>query len=134
MNGAQPFLIDVVRAGDVINELGEHVVLHAGPPIDWDYMCGPMRGAVAGALVYEGWADSLDAAMELAGSGAIRFAPNHHFDAVGPMTGMTTSRCPSWLSKTALTGTALIARLTKDSGKSCDLVVTMNPLSQDLNG
>ena len=65
MNGAQPFLIDVVRAGDVINELGEHVVLHAGPPIDWDYMCGPMRGAVAGDEVYEGWADSLDAAMEL---------------------------------------------------------------------
>jgi hypothetical protein len=45
---------------------------------------------VAGAIVFEGWAPDLEAASRLAASGEIRFEPNHHYDAVGPMTGMTT--------------------------------------------
>ncbi|MCP5152166.1 MAG: DUF1116 domain-containing protein [Ectothiorhodospiraceae bacterium] len=90
MLAADPVLVDVRRADEVIPALGEHVILHAGPPIGWDRMCGPMRGAVAGAIVLEGWAADLEAAAELAASGAVTFHPNHHFDAVGPMTGITT--------------------------------------------
>ena len=37
-------------------------ILHAGPPIAWSAMCGPMRGAVLGAILLERWADTLDAA------------------------------------------------------------------------
>ena len=70
------------------------MILHAGPPIGWDRMCGPMRGAVAGAIVLEGWAPTLEAASALAASAEIRFAPNHHHDAVGPMTGLTTRTMP----------------------------------------
>lgn len=94
MLGAIPVLVDVQPAGAVIPALGERVVLHAGPPIDWKRMCGPMRGAVAGALVFEGWASDLDAAARLAATGGVRFHPNHHFDAVGPMTGITTRSMP----------------------------------------
>ena len=86
----EPVLVDVQLAKDAIPRLGERTVLHAGPPITWERMCGPMRGAVAGAIVFEGWAEDLDAASRLAASGEIRFEPNHHYDAVGPMTGMTT--------------------------------------------
>ena len=57
-------------------------------------MCGPMRGAVCGAIVFEGWAGDLAAAEKLAASGAVKFAPNHHFGAVGPMTGITTRSMP----------------------------------------
>src|SRR5262249_52395877 len=53
-------------------------------------MCGPMRGAVAGAIVFEGWARDLAEAEKLAASGEIRFEPNHHYGGVGPMTGVTT--------------------------------------------
>ena len=57
---AEPHLSAVGRAGDLIPELdAERLVLHAGPPIDWPRMCGPLRGAVCGALVYEGWAADL---------------------------------------------------------------------------
>jgi len=94
MLGANPVLVDVQPAGQVIAELGERVLLHAGPPIDWKRMCGPMRGAVAGAIVFEGWASDLDAAARLAAAGGVRFHPNHHFDAVGPMTGITTGSMP----------------------------------------
>lgn len=94
MTGAQPRLIGVALAGDVVDGLGDKTILHAGPPIAWERMCGPMRGAIAGAIVYESWADNLVEAEKLAASGAIHFAPNHHFGLVGPMTGLTTRGMP----------------------------------------
>ncbi len=54
MLAADPVLVDVLPAGKAMPELKERVVLHAGPPIDWPRMCGPMQGAVAGAIVFEG--------------------------------------------------------------------------------
>jgi hypothetical protein len=92
---AEPVLADVRRAGELIPQLdAEKLLLHAGPPIEWARMCGPMRGAVCGAIVFEGWAGDLAAAEKLAASGAVKFAPNHHFGAVGPMTGITTRGMP----------------------------------------
>jgi hypothetical protein len=92
---AQPVLTDVRRAGDLISQLDAgRLVLHAGPPIEWARMCGPLRGAICGAAVFEGWARDLAAAEELAASGGIQFTPNHHFGAVGPMTGITTRSMP----------------------------------------
>ena len=85
-----PVLVDVQLAGDVFEDFGERTILHSGPPITYDRMCGPMIGAVAGAIVFEGWAKDLGEAGELAASGEITYQPNHHFDAVGPMTGVTT--------------------------------------------
>jgi hypothetical protein len=85
----EPVLTDVRTAGAALG-LADHIVLHAGPPITWERMCGPMRSAVAGAIVFEGWARTLEEADELAGSGEIRFEPNHHYHCVGPMTGITT--------------------------------------------
>lgn len=94
MLAAEPVLVDVRAAGEVITGLGDRMILHAGPPIDWPRMCGPLRGAIAGAIVLEGWAGDLTRAEELARSGAIAFHPNHHFDAVGPMTGLITRSMP----------------------------------------
>jgi hypothetical protein len=91
---ADPVLVDVRPAGEVIKGLTDGMILHAGPPIGWDRMCGPMRGAIAGAIVLEGWAGDLAAAEKLARSGDISFQPNHHFDAVGPMTGLITPSMP----------------------------------------
>ncbi len=89
-----PVLVDVIPAADAIAGLKDRMILHAGPPIDWDHMCGPMRGAVTGIAVFEGWAPDLRTAAEMAAAGAFDFHPNHHFDAVGPMTGMTTVSQP----------------------------------------
>jgi hypothetical protein len=87
---AEPWLVDVLPAEEVIAGLSDRTILHAGPPIEWERMCGPLRGAIAGISVFEGWAPDLRAAEELAASGGLTFHPNHHFDAVGPMTGLTT--------------------------------------------
>ena len=87
---AEPVLADARPAGEVIAGLGEHVMLHAGPPIQWERMCGPMKSAVMGAAVFEGWAAGPEEAGEMAAAGTIAFHPNHDFGAVGPMTGITT--------------------------------------------
>ncbi len=114
---AEPVLIDVRPAGEVIDGLGERVLLHAGPPITWERMCGPMRGAVAGAAVLEGWAPDLTAAEELAAGGQITFHPNHHFDAVGPMTGITTSSMPVMVVENRAFGNRAYCTINEGLGK-----------------
>ena len=94
MLAGDPVLVDVISAFEAIPDLREHMILHAGPPIEWDRMCGPMRGAVTGIAVFEGWAPDLEAAADMAAAGEFEFHPNHHFNAVGPMTGMTTMNQP----------------------------------------
>jgi len=91
---ADPVLVDVVPAGTAIDGLGHGRILHAGPPIAWQRMCGPMRGAIMGIAVFEGWARDLAEAAAKAAAGAFRFEPNHHYHAVGPMTGITTQSQP----------------------------------------
>lgn len=94
MLSADPVLIDVIPASVAIPSLEEKMILHAGPPVDWADMCGPMQGAIAGIAVFEGWASDLKDAATKAAQGVFDFHPNHHFDAVGPMTGMTTISQP----------------------------------------
>ena len=94
MLAAEPVLRDVVPAGKAMPGLKDRVLLHSGPPVTWQRMCGPMQGAISGAIVFEGWAKDLIAAAKLAASGGVKFHPNHHFGAVGPMTGITTRSMP----------------------------------------
>jgi hypothetical protein len=83
--GAQPVLAGIGVARAVIPDMRERTVLHSGPPIAWERMCGPMQGALIGAILYEGWARSHADAAALAGRGEVEFAPCHHHGAVGPM-------------------------------------------------
>jgi hypothetical protein len=114
---AEPILVDVRPAGEVIAGLGPDTILHAGPPVAWNDMCGPMRGAVAGAIVLEGWAGDLDAATERAASGGIAFHPNHDFDAVGPMTGMITRSMPVMVVENRAFGNQAYCTLNEGLGK-----------------
>jgi hypothetical protein len=99
---AQPVLVDVVLAGEAVPALaGERRVLHAGPPIDWDEMCGPMQGAIAGAAVYEGWAETPEQAMTMAASGEVAYGPAHEHHAVGPMAGVISPSMPVWVVENA---------------------------------
>jgi uncharacterized protein DUF1116 len=115
---ADPVLTDVRRAGELIPELeGRRLMLHAGPPIEWSRMCGPLKGAVCGAIVFEGWADDLAAAEKLAAEGGVEFAPNHHFGAVGPMTGITTRSMPLLVVENRAFGNRAVCALNEGLGK-----------------
>ena len=83
-------VVGVRLARDVVPGMREHLVLHSGPPITWDRMCGPQRGGVIGASLFEGWAATPQEAVKLAETGALSFEPCHHHRAVGPMAGIIT--------------------------------------------
>ena len=117
MLAADPVLVDVRPAADVVPGLEDRMILHAGPPVEWERMCGPMRGAVAGAIVLEGWASDLEAASALAAAGGIRFAPNHHHDAVGPMTGLTTRTMPVMVVENRAFGNRAYCAVNEGLGK-----------------
>ncbi|MGQ0662816.1 MAG: DUF1116 domain-containing protein [Pseudomonadota bacterium] len=117
MFAADPVLIDVRPAGEAIAGLGARMILHAGPPIAWARMCGPLRGAIAGAIVFEGWAPDLLAAERLAAAGGIAFHPNHHFGAVGPMTGLTTVGQPVMVVENRKFGNRAYCTLNEGLGK-----------------
>src|SRR5439155_21237262 len=91
---ARPILKSVNTARDVIPGMKDNLLLHAGPPISWERMSGPLRGALIGALLYEGLAPDFAAAEQLAASGEIAFEPCHHHDAVGPMAGLISASMP----------------------------------------
>ena len=120
MLAATPVLLDVQPAGQVIAGLSDpsrRIILHAGPPISWERMCGPMQGAVAGAIVFEGWAPDLESATRLAAGGGVEFHPNHHFDAVGPMTGMTTRSMPVMIVENRAFGNRAYCMINEGLGK-----------------
>ena len=115
---AEPVLTDVRPAGELIPELNQgRLVLHAGPPLDWPDMCGPLRGAICGAIVFEAWATDLAAAEVLAAAGGVQFAPNHHFGAVGPMTGCTTRTMPLLVVENKTHGNRALCMINEGLGK-----------------
>ena len=93
----QVSLVGMGIARQVIPGMHDRMLLHAGPPIEWARMCGPTRGAVMGALIYEGLAQDEKEAAQLAASGAIEFSPCHHHHAVGPMAGVVSPSMPVWI-------------------------------------
>jgi len=117
MLAAEPVLVDVIPASEAIPTLGEGVILHAGPPVAWEQMCGPMRGAICGIAVFEGWAEDLAAAEALAARGAFAFHPNHAFGAVGPMTGMTTRSQPVMVVENRAFGNRAYCTVNEGLGK-----------------
>ena len=114
---AEPYIIGIGIAKDVIPGMTEQTILHAGPPVTWEAMCGPMRGAVMGGLIYEGMASSEEEAVRVATSGDIVFEPCHHHGAVGPMAGVTTASMPVWIVENVTAGNRAYCTLNEGLGK-----------------
>lgn len=114
---ARPVLKTIGIARDVIPGMDENTLLHAGPPITWDRMSGPVRGAVIGALLLEGRASTPEEAAELAASGEIRFDPCHHHQAVGPMAGLISPSMSVYVVENETYGNRAYATLNEGYGK-----------------
>jgi hypothetical protein len=94
MLGVRPMLVDIGTARDRLPGMTERTFLHAGPPVEWADARGPLRGALIGAMLYEGLADSPEHAEALAARGDIELSPCHHHGAVGPMAGIISPSMP----------------------------------------
>lgn len=88
---SRPILVGYDQAINCVPGMTKTTILHAGPPIEWENMSGPMKGAVTGAIVFEGLASNLDEAVKVAASGKITFSPCHEHQCVGSMAGVTSA-------------------------------------------
>lgn len=104
VHAVRPQIVGVRPALEVIPALEQRLLLHAGPPIPYAHMCGPMRGALIGATMFEGWADDADAANALLSSGDIATEPSHHHGAVGPMAGVIAPSMPLLVAEETVDG------------------------------
>jgi hypothetical protein len=119
MMDSHPILIGVGKARDVIPGRGdnENLLTHAGPPIGWDRMSGPMRGAVAGALIFEGRAKTYDEAEKLVEAGKVEFAPCHHYQSAGPMAGLIAPSMSVYIVEDKKFGRRAFSGLNEGYGK-----------------
>jgi len=113
---AEPLLVDCVPASEALG-IEVRTVLHAGPPLGWEAMCPPVQGAIAGALIYEGWASGEAEAVDLAARGGARFEPCHHRGAVGPMAGVITCSMPVFVVLNRAFGNRACATINEGLGR-----------------
>ena len=113
----QAVLVGMGIARDVIPGMHDRLLLHAGPPITWDRMCGPTRGAVMGALIYEGLAKDEAEADQMASSGGVEFSPCHHHHSVGPMAGIVSPSMPVFIIENKAFGNRAFCTQNEGLGK-----------------
>ena len=117
MTSARPILKSVERARDVVPGMKENLLMHAGPPIQWERMSGPMRGAVIGAILLEGLAKDEASAIGMVASGEIEFDPCHHHRSVGPMAGVTSASMMVYVLENVTHGNLAYSNLNEGYGK-----------------
>jgi hypothetical protein len=117
MMEARPVLVGLGRALDVIPGMRDNLLLHAGPPITWERASGPMRGAISGALIFEGKAKNEAEAQALVESGQIELEPCHHHQAVGPMAGVTSPCMMVYIIENKTHGNKSYSNLNEGYGK-----------------
>ena len=93
IQNANPQIVDVIPAGEAM-KLPSHTILHSGPPISWEKMCGPQKRAVLGAIQFEGWAKNENEAIKFVEKEMVNLCPCHKYNAVGPMTGIISPSMP----------------------------------------
>lgn len=112
-----PFVVGLDLAINVIPGMKKNLILHSGPPVTWDRMCGPTRGAIMGALLYEGLVKTNKEAEKLASSSRIEYAPCHEHSSVGPMAGIISASMPVWIIKNEKFGNHAYCTLNEGLGK-----------------
>lgn len=109
-------LVGVRPAREAIAALaGPRTLLHSGPPIEVARMCGPVRGALVGAILFEGWATTPHDAERMLDSGEVTVEPCHHHGAVGPMAGVVSPSMPVFVVTDG--GRSAFATLNEGLGK-----------------
>jgi len=125
---AHPILVGLGKAKEVIPGMEDNMLLHAGPPITWERACGPLKGAILGALLWEGKAKNEEEATKLMLEGKIKLSPCHHHQTVGPMAGITSPSMSMYIVENKTHGNRSFSNLNEGYGK----VLRYGAYSQDV--
>ena len=125
---ARPIVTTMAKAIDVIPGMKENMLLHAGPPVTWDRMSGPVKGGMIGALIFEGKAKNADEAEKMLASGKIEFAPCNDHMSSGPMAGIIAPSQLVYVVENKTHGITCYGNMNEGRGK----VLRMGAYSQDV--
>ena len=128
MMEARPVVTGVAKAIDVIPGMHKNLYLHAGPPVTWERMAGPVKGAMIGAAIFEGRAKDAAEAEKLLTSGEIEFAPCHDYSSTGPMAGVMSPSMMVYIVENTVTGYKAFSGLNEGRGK----VLRMGAYSEEV--
>ncbi len=114
---ARPVATTMAKAIDVVPGIHSNMLLHAGPPVTWERMAGPMRGAMIGALMFEGKAKNPEEAEKLLSTGKIEFSPCHDHMCTGPMAGVISPSMLVYIIENVTHGIKCFSNLNEGRGK-----------------
>ncbi len=114
---SEPHWVDMDIAEKVIKTLKGMTLLHAGPPVTWERASGPLKGALIGAAIYEGWADTPEKAKRLLETNEIKFIPTHPHNVVGPMAGVVSPSMPVFIFHDPKFGNYAYSNMNEGLGK-----------------
>ncbi|HSO56251.1 MAG TPA: DUF1116 domain-containing protein, partial [Actinomycetes bacterium] len=101
---ADPVLVDVRPAGEVVPGMTPDTILASGAPLPWEAYYGGQRRAILHAAVYEELASGPEEAEEAIRAGRIRLAACHDHGCVGSVAGIYTSSMPVLVVESARYG------------------------------
>jgi hypothetical protein len=101
---ADPILVDVRPAGDVIPGFESNTILTSGPPHSWEEYVGGQRNAIIYGALFEGLAGTEREAERKLAAGEIQVDPCHHHGCVGSVAGIYTASMPVFVVKNATHG------------------------------
>jgi hypothetical protein len=104
MFDAEPILVDVRPALDVLPGMTRTTVLVSGPPMPWSRYTGGQRAAVLGGVLHEGLARDAGEADALLVRGKVRLGGCHDHGCVGSVAGITTASMPVLVVEDARSG------------------------------
>lgn len=91
---AEPVLVDVAPAIDVMPGMTRDTILTSGAPMPWEDYFGGQRAAIIGGALYEGLARDVEDADAKLSAGRIRLGACHDHGCVGSLAGIYTASMP----------------------------------------
>ena len=128
MMEARPIATTMAKALEVVPGMHENMLLHAGPPVTWERMSGPMKGAMIGALIFEGKAKDSEQAQQILKADKIEFSPCHEHMCVGPMAGVISPSMLVYVVENQTHNIKCFSNLNEGRGK----VLRMGAYSQEV--
>ena len=94
LNDADPILVNVAAAGEVIPGMTANKILTSGAPLEWPDYVGGQRNALIYGAIYEGLAKDAEDSEAKFASGEIEIGACHEHGCVGSVAGIYTASMP----------------------------------------
>ena len=87
---SDPYWVDVQPAGECVNGLTDHMILHSGPPVAYEDMVMLHKRGMVSAMLFEGWAKDEQEAVDRIRAGEVKIESALDHNTVGAGTGIIT--------------------------------------------